>query len=92
MRYSMRLVADVKFAPDCIGDEARKVVTELSDGQCALLENLRFHPGEKENDAEFGDALASWRISTSTTPSRPPTGRTRRSSGWRKGCHRPRAG
>lgn len=49
---------EVKFARDCIGSEAEKVVSALSEGECALLENLRFHAGEKENDADFAEALA----------------------------------
>ncbi len=44
---------DVAFAEDCIGEPALKVVESLRDGDVALLENLRFHPGEKENDPEF---------------------------------------
>ena len=44
---------EVVFAEDCIGEPALKVVESLGDGDVALLENLRFHPGEKENDPEF---------------------------------------
>ena len=49
----------VSFGRDCIGPEARTVVDGLERGQVALLENLRFHPGEEANDAGFADALAS---------------------------------
>src|SRR5262249_28820962 len=42
------------------GDGARKVVADLRDGQVAMLENLRFHPGEEENDDGFARALASY--------------------------------
>ena len=44
---------EVVFAEDCIGEPALNVVESLGDGDVALLENLRFHPGEKENDPEF---------------------------------------
>lgn len=48
----------VAFAEDCIGDAAESVVSGLSDGDIALLENLRFHAGEEANDPEFAKALA----------------------------------
>jgi phosphoglycerate kinase len=48
----------VVFAPDCIGEAAAAVVDKLGDGEVALLENLRFHPGEVANDAGFAAALA----------------------------------
>lgn len=49
----------VKFAVDCIGDNARKAVDELQNGEALLLENLRFHKGEKKNLPDFADELAS---------------------------------
>jgi phosphoglycerate kinase len=48
----------VAFAADCIGPEAKKVVDALKPGEVALLENLRFHPEEEQNDAGFAKALA----------------------------------
>jgi phosphoglycerate kinase len=48
----------VQFAPNCIGPEAEAVVAALKDGEVALLENLRFHPGEEKNDPRFVEALA----------------------------------
>jgi phosphoglycerate kinase len=60
---SLRPVADrlaallgkpVSFAADCIGDEAR-----AATGDVVLLENLRFHPEEEQNDPAFAKALAS---------------------------------
>jgi len=48
----------IAFAEDCIGPEAEKVVDALQDGDVALLENLRFHPGEEINDPHFASALA----------------------------------
>lgn len=49
---------EVILADDCIGDGARKVVNDLRDGQVAVLENLRFHPGERSNDEAFAAELA----------------------------------
>ncbi len=49
---------DIAFAPDCIGDAAASVVDALAPGGVALLENLRFHPGEEANDADFAAQLA----------------------------------
>ncbi|MFQ6017266.1 MAG: phosphoglycerate kinase [Kiloniellaceae bacterium] len=48
----------VDFAADCVGAPAEAVVAGLSDGGIALLENLRFHAGEAENDPGFAAALA----------------------------------
>lgn len=48
----------VKFAPDCVGDAAKKVADSLSPGDVALLENLRFHKGEEANDPHFSAKLA----------------------------------
>ncbi len=49
----------VAFAADCIGDAAKAVVDGLADGEIALLENLRFHPGEEANDTGFAGDLAA---------------------------------
>jgi phosphoglycerate kinase len=49
----------VHFAADCIGPEAARVVAALEPGGVALLENLRFHPGEEANDPTFARALAA---------------------------------
>jgi len=51
--------AGVAFADDCIGDAAASVIDSLPPGGIALLENLRFHPGEEANDADFIAALAA---------------------------------
>ncbi|MEM6954964.1 MAG: phosphoglycerate kinase [Myxococcota bacterium] len=48
---------EVRLTDECIGDGARKVTGDLRDGQVALLENLRFHPGEKANDEAFAREL-----------------------------------
>lgn len=57
-RLSALLSMDVLFAEDCIGPEASNLIGRLKDGDCLLLENLRFHPGETENDADFARKLA----------------------------------
>lgn len=49
----------VQFARDCVGEEARKVVSGLREGDIALLENLRFHAGEEKNEPGFVKELAS---------------------------------
>ncbi len=48
----------VAFAPDCVGPDATATVDRLEPGAVALLENLRFHPGEEANDAGFAGDLA----------------------------------
>ena len=42
---------------DCTDDEARRAVAGMVDGDVVLLENLRFHPGEKKGDASFAEIL-----------------------------------
>ncbi len=49
----------IQFAPDCIGPKTKEIVTKAPKGAVILLENLRFHPGEKTNDPEFCKELAS---------------------------------
>ena len=62
-RLSELLGADVAFASDTVGESAAGVVAGLGDGEVALLENLRFNPGEtSKDDAErgaFADQLAA---------------------------------
>ena len=48
-----------RFARDCVGPEARALALKLADGDVALLENLRFEPGEEANDREFAKKLAA---------------------------------
>jgi phosphoglycerate kinase len=50
----------IAFAEDCIGAAAQRVVDALKPGQIALLENLRFHPGEEANAPDFARALAAF--------------------------------
>ncbi len=52
------LKTNVHFAADCIGAKAKKAVKEVKSGEVVLLENLRFHPEEKKNDAKFAKELA----------------------------------
>lgn len=49
---------DVGFVPDCIGEETEEDVSLMEGGDVLLLENLRFHEGERANDPEFAAALA----------------------------------
>ena len=67
-KYSLKPIAEhlskllgvsVKFTPDCIGEEVRKMVSELKEGEVLLLENVRFHPEEEKNDENFAKELAS---------------------------------
>jgi phosphoglycerate kinase len=53
-----RLGTEVRLAPDCIGQDVRRMVDDLSPGAVLLLENLRFHPEEEKNDDGFSRALA----------------------------------
>jgi phosphoglycerate kinase len=47
------------MAPDCIGADVKKMVSEMKTDDILLLENLRFYPGEQANDDEFARELAS---------------------------------
>ncbi|XWN38574.1 MAG: phosphoglycerate kinase [Balneola sp.] len=66
--FSLKPVADhlaslldtkVHFATDCIGDEAKKAIAQAEFGEIVLLENVRFHKEETENDEIFSGQLAS---------------------------------
>jgi phosphoglycerate kinase len=48
----------VRFAEDCVGVIAQQTVMALNDGDVAVLENTRFHPGEEANDPAFAAELA----------------------------------
>jgi len=58
-RLTELLGAPVAAATDVVGTDARRTVDALDDGQVALLENLRFEPGEEANDDAFAAALAA---------------------------------
>jgi len=51
--------AEVFFAEDCIGPAAEAAAAKLQTGQVLVLENTRFHAGEKKNDPEIAKQLAS---------------------------------
>lgn len=57
-RLAQLLGRPVRVLPDCVGPEVEAVVARLQPGEVALLENLRFHPGEEANDPDFAAALA----------------------------------
>ncbi len=50
---------NVHFAEDCIGEKATSVIEQVKEGEIVVLENVRFHKGEKANDEEFCKQLAS---------------------------------
>jgi len=56
---AQKLGTPVLFLEDCVGDQVKSAVDTLQDGQVVLLENLRFHQGETDNDPEFAASLAS---------------------------------
>ena len=67
-RLSLRPVAgalgellgqSVVFAEDCVGEPAERTVASLLPRQIAVLENLRFHAGEEQNDPAFAKRLAA---------------------------------
>ncbi len=59
-RVLQRLLGrNVVFVDDIVGPEAHEAVDRMVDGEIIMLENVRFHPGEKANDPEFSKALAS---------------------------------
>jgi phosphoglycerate kinase len=67
-KYSLKPVATrlerllrmpIAFATDCVGPDAESEARALGDGQVLLLENLRFHAEEEENDPDFARRLAA---------------------------------
>ena len=46
------------MAQDCVGKEIEKKTEEMKKGEVLLLETLRFHKGEEDNDPEFAKELA----------------------------------
>ena len=57
-RLGELLGADVRVACDVVGEDAHQVVAGLHDGDVAMLENVRFEPGEDANDPAFAAQLA----------------------------------
>ncbi|WP_030007016.1 phosphoglycerate kinase [Picosynechococcus sp. NKBG042902] len=58
-RLSELLGQSVTKCDDCVGDAVNQAIANLGNGQVALLENLRFNPGEEKNDPEFAKQLAA---------------------------------
>jgi phosphoglycerate kinase len=58
-RLSELLGKEVRFAEDCIGPEASNLIGRMKEGDCVLLENLRFHAEEEKNDPGFAKKLAA---------------------------------
>ena len=68
LKYSLKPVAeelskllnkDVKLAKDVIGESAKELTSNMNEGDVVLLENVRFHKEEEQNDSEYSKALAS---------------------------------
>ena len=66
--FSLKPVADelsrllgkeVKLATDVVGENAKSLTENMKDGEIVLLENVRFHREETDNDPEFARQLAS---------------------------------
>jgi phosphoglycerate kinase len=67
-KYSLKPIAvhlsellqkEVKMANDCIGPQVTAAIEQLKSGEIMLLENVRFHSAEEENDAAFSKQLAA---------------------------------
>ncbi|UII55549.1 phosphoglycerate kinase [Cytobacillus spongiae] len=57
-RLSELLNKDVKKADEAYGESVQTIISEMSNGDVLLLENVRFYPGEEKNDAELAKAFA----------------------------------
>ena len=57
---SKLLGKEVKLASDVIGESAKKLTSNMKEGEIVLLENVRFHREETDNDPEFAKKLASF--------------------------------
>src|SRR5881394_3725785 len=66
-KYSLRPIGDylhtlielpVAFSHDTTGEIPEAIIRDMKEGDVALLENVRFHPGEENNDPAFAEALA----------------------------------
>lgn len=67
LKYTLKPVAEklaemtgwnVRFVPDCIGEEVKKAVESQTSDEVLVLENLRFYKEEEKNDSEFARKLA----------------------------------
>lgn len=59
-RLSRLLEKDVKFAQSAVSPDTKKIIDVMESGDVVLLENLRFHKGETQNDKSFSEKLASY--------------------------------
>jgi len=59
-RLSELLDAPVAYARDVVGEDAKRVVAAMQPGDVALLENVRFEPGEEKNDDALAQQLAQF--------------------------------
>lgn len=68
-KYSLKPVAEelskllgkeIKLSKDVIGEDSKKLTSEIEEGEIVLLENVRFHKEEEKNDSEFSKQLASF--------------------------------
>jgi len=67
-KFSLRPVADelrhllapneVKFVHDCVGNDVKETASQIKNGEVLLLENLRFHKEEEDDDDTFAKQLA----------------------------------
>ncbi|MEM3596129.1 MAG: phosphoglycerate kinase, partial [Candidatus Bathyarchaeia archaeon] len=55
----LMLGRNIRWVDDCVGPEVEAAIKNLRPGEILLLENLRFHPGEEENDEVFSRSLSS---------------------------------
>jgi phosphoglycerate kinase len=57
-RLGRLLGKEVSFAPDCVGPQVASQIQRMAPGDVLVLENLRFHKGETDNDPDFAQGLA----------------------------------
>lgn len=58
-RLGQILNIEIKLSKDVVGEDAHKLVEEMNEGDVVLLENVRFHKEEEQNDEKFCKELAS---------------------------------
>ena len=58
LRLEKLLKRQIKFLPDCIGENVEKKIEKMKPGEVVFLENLRFYKGEIENNPKFAKSLA----------------------------------
>ncbi len=59
-KLSKLLNKPIKKTPDCVGKQVKKTISEMEPGEILILENLRFHKEEEENNEKFAKELASF--------------------------------